>query len=135
MSTPDYYQFPHGIQPIHISRHLTSNGGQILQYVARSTRLDGNNKHDREGRKDDLRKLINLAYDEIDRLHEEAEDEVRNEASPYQSYIHKIISEAPPFPAEKARTITGPFESPIPAQPLDGENAYEEEVTYVTGGK
>ena len=44
---PSYYQgFSNGAQVIDISEHLTSNGGQALQYVARSCRLDGNNKGD-----------------------------------------------------------------------------------------
>ena len=44
---PSYYQgFSNGAQVIDISEHLTSNGGQALQYIARSCRLDGNNKGD-----------------------------------------------------------------------------------------
>lgn len=44
---PSYYQgFSNGAQVIDITEHLTSNGGQAVQYVARSTRLDGNNKGD-----------------------------------------------------------------------------------------
>ncbi|QMV86482.1 DUF3310 domain-containing protein [Corynebacterium hindlerae] len=43
-SCPAYYQFPNGVQVADISEHLTSNGGQVVQYVARSTRLDGLNK-------------------------------------------------------------------------------------------
>lgn len=39
-----YYDFPGGHAVRHISAHLTSFGGQVVQYVARSTRLDGRNK-------------------------------------------------------------------------------------------
>lgn len=41
---PRYYQFPNRVQVVDISEHLTSNGGQAVQYIARATRLDGNNK-------------------------------------------------------------------------------------------
>lgn len=43
---PHYYLFPGGVWVRHISAHLTSGGGQALQYIARSTRLDGNIKGD-----------------------------------------------------------------------------------------
>ena len=67
---PDYYRFPHGTQVIEIARYLTSNAGQAVQYIARSSRLDGNNKGDRIG---DLRKAVNMMLDEIERL--EAEED------------------------------------------------------------
>lgn len=60
----DYYKFG-DVQVIDISRHLTSNTGQALQYIARSSRLDGNNKGDTVG---DLRKAIDFLQDEIGRL-------------------------------------------------------------------
>ena len=67
MSTPKYYQFPNGVQPLDLSRYLTSNGGQALQYVARSCRLDDEqNTHDDAG--DDLVKAIHFLYDEIRRV-------------------------------------------------------------------
>lgn len=44
--SPTYYQFPGHVEVRDISAHLTSFGGQALQYIARSTRLDGNNKGD-----------------------------------------------------------------------------------------
>lgn len=136
MSTPDYYQFPYGIEPILISRHLTSNGGQILQYVARSTRLDGKNKHDREGRMDDLRKLIDLAYDEINRLEEEAEED---ESEPELFAAGTVVvdySDAPyladPLEDEVWDEFFRGYKFRTPR--LDDENAYEEETTYLTGG-
>lgn len=63
--TPTYYDFPGGVQVRDISAHLTSFGGQALQYVARATRLDGNNKGEAVG---DLRKAIDFIGWEIERL-------------------------------------------------------------------
>lgn len=60
-----YYHFPGGVQVLDISRHLTSNAGQVVQYVARSSRLDGLNKGDVLG---DLKKAKDLLEDEIARL-------------------------------------------------------------------
>lgn len=68
--TPAYYAFPGGIRVHQISGHLTSFGGQALQYIARSTRLDGQNKGDTA---ENLRKAIRFLTLEIERI--EAEDE------------------------------------------------------------
>ncbi|MDD2326292.1 MAG: hypothetical protein PHW63_09885 [Alphaproteobacteria bacterium] len=78
MSTPKYYQFPNGAQPLELSRYLTSNGGQALQYVARSCRLDDeSNKHNDAA--DDLVKAIHFLYDEIKRVGNERDlEKVRN---------------------------------------------------------
>lgn len=78
MSTPKYYQFPNGTQPLDLSRYLTSNGGQALQYVARSCRLDDeHNKHYESA--DDLVKAIHFLYDEIKRVGNERDlEKVRN---------------------------------------------------------
>lgn len=62
---PDHYRFPGGIETRQISAHLTSLGGQALQYIARSTRLDGANKGDPVT---DLRKAIRLLEWEIERI-------------------------------------------------------------------
>lgn len=69
-TVPDvpYYQFG-DVQVKDISQHLTSLGGQALQYVARSTRLDGNNKGEQVK---DLKKAIDLIRWEIERLETEA---------------------------------------------------------------
>lgn len=133
MSTPDYYQFPNGIEPIHISRHLTSNGGQILQYVARSTRLDGKNKHDIEGRISDLNKLIDLAYDEIDRLGEEAEGGATEPTATGQVAVD--YSDAPYMADPLEDELWEEYFCSRKFRRLDDENAYEEEATYLTGGK
>lgn len=60
----DYYKFGK-VQVLDISRHLTSNAGQAVQYIARSCRLDGNNKGEVEA---DLRKAIDFLTDELDRI-------------------------------------------------------------------
>lgn len=62
----DYYKFG-DVQVLDISRHLTSNGGQAVQYVARSTRIDGNNKGEVVR---DLEKAIDLIANEIERVKE-----------------------------------------------------------------
>lgn len=63
-----YYQFPGGVEVRQISAHLTSFGGQALQYVARSCRLDGGNKGERVS---DLKKVIDFCNWEIERLENE----------------------------------------------------------------
>ena len=62
---PDYYLFPGGVQVIDISRHLTSNAGQAVQYIARSSRIDGVTKGDPLP---DLYKARDMLADEIERL-------------------------------------------------------------------
>ena len=67
MTTPNHYLFPNGRQPIEISRYLSSNGGQALQYVARATRVDSENvKH--EDARSDIRKAIHFLVDEYERV-------------------------------------------------------------------
>lgn len=65
-----YYSFPGGVEVRQISAHLTGFGAQALQYVARSTRLDGKNKGDVVS---DLRKAIDFITWEIERLQGDAE--------------------------------------------------------------
>lgn len=62
---PNYYKFPGGVEVRQISAHLTGFGAQALQYIARSTRLDGNNKGDKI---ENLRKSIRFIEWEIERL-------------------------------------------------------------------
>lgn len=62
---PSYYRMPNGVQVADISEHLTGNAAQIVQYVARSSRLDGKNKGDQMG---DLVKAQALLAREINRL-------------------------------------------------------------------
>ena len=62
---PNYYQFPGGVQVIDITRHLTSNAGQAVQYLARSSRIDGVSKDDPLR---DLYKARDMVLDEIARL-------------------------------------------------------------------
>lgn len=63
--SPAHYKFPNGAEVIHISQHLTSLGGQALQYIARATRLDGQNKGNAV---EDLRKAVFFLNAEIERL-------------------------------------------------------------------
>lgn len=63
--SPSYYRFPGGVEVKEISGHLTSFGGQALQYIARSTRLDGNNKGDVI---ENLQKAIQFLQWEIERV-------------------------------------------------------------------
>lgn len=62
---PAYYRFPGGVEVRQISAHLTSFGGQAVQYVSRSTRLDGQNKGDVVK---DLEKAIDFIRWEIERV-------------------------------------------------------------------
>lgn len=66
---PNYYKFPGGVEVRQISAHLTGFGAQALQYIARSTRLDGNNKGDQI---ENLRKSIRFIEWEIERLEGQA---------------------------------------------------------------
>lgn len=69
---PRYYIFPNGAEVIDISEWLTSNAAQAFQYLARSSRLDGNNKSATvEGRIEDLQKAVTLSLREIERLRNE----------------------------------------------------------------
>ena len=45
-TNPSHYAFPGGAEVIDISQWLTSNAAQALQYIARSSRIDGKNKGD-----------------------------------------------------------------------------------------
>lgn len=64
----DYYKFG-DTEVRDISRHLTGNAAQAVQYIARSCRLDGLNKHaDLEKRIEDLDKARDMLLDEIWRL-------------------------------------------------------------------
>ena len=45
-TSPSHYAFPGGAEVIDISQWLTSNAAQALQYIARSSRIDGKNKGD-----------------------------------------------------------------------------------------
>lgn len=64
---PDHYKFPGGAEVIHISQWLTANAAQALQYVARSSRIDGKNKGDAS---EDIRKAITFLKFELKRLEE-----------------------------------------------------------------
>lgn len=57
---PNYYLLPNGVEVGDVTDYLTSNGGQAVQYIARSCRLDGQHKGERI-------KDLNKAKDMIDR--------------------------------------------------------------------
>lgn len=63
-TSPNVYKFPKA-EVRDISAHLTSYGGQVVQYVARSTRLDGVFKEDKV---QDLEKAKLMLQWEIERL-------------------------------------------------------------------
>ncbi len=68
VTSPGYYKFPSGVEVRQISSYLTSNGGQSMQYITRSCRLDGNNKGDRV---ENLEKAIKFIEWEIERINGE----------------------------------------------------------------
>ncbi|MFF0498484.1 hypothetical protein ACFYU5_18910 [Nocardia aobensis] len=71
MKAPAYYLFPNGVQLRAITSHLTGNGAQGVQYIARATRLDGNNKGAGiEDQIQDLEKAVEFVVEEIRRLRE-----------------------------------------------------------------
>lgn len=69
VKAPAYYLFPNGVQLRAITSHLTGNGAQGVQYIARATRLDGNNKGAGiEDQIQDLEKAVEFVVEEIRRL-------------------------------------------------------------------
>ena len=63
--SPQHYKFPGGEEVISISQWLTSNTGQALQYIARSSRIDGKNKGNAV---EDIQKAIKFLIFELERL-------------------------------------------------------------------
>lgn len=64
---PNHYKFG-DVEVRQISGYLTGFGAQALQYVARATRMDGQNKGDAV---EDLRKAVRFIEWEIERLEAE----------------------------------------------------------------
>jgi hypothetical protein len=62
---PNFYKFPSGAEVKHISGYLTAFSAQALQYIARSSRIDGKNKGNTV---EDLEKAITFLRFEIERL-------------------------------------------------------------------
>lgn len=62
---PNHYKFPGGAEVRHISEWLTANAAQALQYIARSSRIDGQNKGDA---REDLLKARKFIDFELERL-------------------------------------------------------------------
>ena len=62
---PEHYKFPGGAEVIDISQWLTANAAQALQYIARSSRIDGKNKGNP---REDLEKAKRFIDFELKRL-------------------------------------------------------------------
>lgn len=62
---PNHYKFPGDVEVIDISQWLTSNAAQAFQYIARSSRIDGNNKGNPV---EDLQKAKVFIDKEIERI-------------------------------------------------------------------
>ncbi|QIS05900.1 hypothetical protein F5X71_29540 [Nocardia brasiliensis] len=63
---PSYYQgFSNGAQMIDITENLTPNAAQAVQYIGRSSRMDGNNKGDVT---EDLNKALWFITRELGRI-------------------------------------------------------------------
>ena len=62
---PHYQGFSNGAEVIDITENLTGNGAQAVQYIARSTRIDGHNK---DNQVEDLNKAIWFCQREIGRI-------------------------------------------------------------------
>lgn len=62
---PNHYKFPGGAEVIQISQWLTANAAQAMQYVCRSSRIDGKNKGNP---REDIEKAIRFLNFELDRL-------------------------------------------------------------------
>lgn len=67
---PAHYKFPDGTEVKSISGWLTANAAQALQYIARSSRIDGKNKGETV---EDLKKAKRFIDFELERL-EQATD-------------------------------------------------------------
>ena len=68
-TSPSYYQLPDGNEVIDLTRWLSSNGGQAVQYIARATRIDGVTKGLENAKLvEDLEKAKIFIDNEIDRL-------------------------------------------------------------------
>ena len=68
---PDHYKFSNGVEAIDITENLTSNGGQAVGYIVRSTRIDGRIKGDPI---EDLEKANWFITREIERLKKKSMD-------------------------------------------------------------
>lgn len=66
VTSPAYYKFPEA-EVVQISGHLYPNAAQALQYIARTSRIDGVNKHDGVEGDEDLEKAIKFLEFELER--------------------------------------------------------------------
>lgn len=65
VNAPKYYVLPGGVETLSITKHLSSCGGQAVQYIVRSTRIDGVTKGEEI---QDLEKALVFVRAEIERL-------------------------------------------------------------------
>lgn len=80
---PNYYLLPNGIEVGDVTDYLTSNGGQAVQYIARSCRLDGQHKGERIK---DLTKAKDMIDREIKRLSLEGSEGEQPKEKPKEHY-------------------------------------------------
>jgi hypothetical protein len=87
---PDYYKagWSNGVELIDITENLTGNGAQAVQYVARSTRLDGVLKGDPV---EDLTKAVWFIQREIQRLGGSTNADPSTEA--YEKFYDLLLSD------------------------------------------
>ncbi|WP_067580837.1 hypothetical protein [Nocardia terpenica] len=96
---PAHYQgFSNGAQVIDISENLTPNAAQAVQYIGRSSRLDGNNKGNTL---EDLRKAHWFIDREISRLkavQPAADEKVRAQLDDWAKYLTSDLFQAAGLP-------------------------------------
>lgn len=94
---PNYYLLPNGVEVGDITDYLTSNGGQAVQYIARSCRIDGQHKGERIK---DLEKAKDMIDREIKRLNREstvgyAKERPKEKQKPYDTPASKDMTTEP----------------------------------------
>lgn len=93
---PNHYQFSNGVQVIDITENLNSNGGQAVQYIARSTRLDGVNKGSQV---EDLEKAIWFCRREVERL------SAVHVSAPVGAPVARVFNVGDPEPADRETIV------------------------------
>lgn len=106
---PKHYILPDGTETLSVSRWLSSNGGQAIQYVVRATRTDGVVK---ENPAEDVRKAIRLLQDEAERFEFL---EGKGQANP--DAVHKVIGDLNEMAAAYARDTAMPPSVYPPSSP------------------
>lgn len=134
--SPNHYQFPGGHELRHITAHLTSFGGQAVQYVGRATRLDERaNKHAHlEGRIEDLNKAINFIQWEIERIQALFSD-VASSAEAVDQQKTNLRLTGVQVEAAQPGTMIVNAAAPAPMPPMTGEKPVLDkvELTFTLG--